>query len=250
MKLFDLSGRSALVTGSTKGIGRGIADALTACGAKVLFNARKPTDDLPDGAPFLAADLLQPQAPQDLVARAFETAPETDILVCNAGSFFDVPFLEMDTERYDNTMNLNVRAPYFLVQAFARQLAERQRSGAVVIVGSTNGYAAEFKSTAYDTSKGALVMMVKTLALNLAQQRIRVNGLAPGLIKTPLTGWIETNHAQREHYEKTIPLGRIGDIEDCGGAAAFLVSGAAAYVTGHVLVVDGGITAGQISAAD
>jgi NAD(P)-dependent dehydrogenase (short-subunit alcohol dehydrogenase family) len=247
MNLFDLTSHTALVTGSTKGIGRGIADALIACGAKVLFNARKPTDDLPQGATFLQADLLQKNAPQQLIAQAFEAAPETDILVCNAGSFFDAPFLEMDATRYDNTMNLNVRAPYFLVQAFARHLVQQNRQGSVVIVGSTNGYLAEYDSTAYDTSKGALVMMVKTLSLNLGKSGIRVNGLAPGLIKTPLTGWIETNHEQREHYEKTIPLGRIGEMEDCGGAAAFLVSGAASYVTGHVLVVDGGITAGQIS---
>jgi NAD(P)-dependent dehydrogenase (short-subunit alcohol dehydrogenase family) len=249
MNLFNLTNRTALVTGSTKGIGRGIADALIDCGAKVLFNARKPTDDLPADATFLLADLSEEGAAQKLVTLAFEAAPEMDILVCNAGSFFDATFLEMDAARYDKTMNLNVRAPYFLVQAFARELVKRNRHGSVVIVSSTNGYLAEYDSTAYDTSKGALVMMVKTLSLNLARNGIRVNGMAPGLIKTPLTGWIETNDAQREHYEKTIPLGRIGKIEDCGGAVAFLVSDAAAYITGHTLVVDGGITAGQISEA-
>jgi NAD(P)-dependent dehydrogenase (short-subunit alcohol dehydrogenase family) len=249
MNLFNLTSRTVLVTGSTKGIGRGIANALIDCGAKVLFNARKPTDDLPVDATFLPADLLEDGAAQKLIAQAFEIAPETDILVCNAGSFFDTSFLEMDAARYDKTMNLNVRAPYFLVQAFARELVAKNRTGSVVIVGSTNGYAAEYDSTAYDTSKGALVMMVKTLSLNLARKGIRVNGMAPGLIKTPLTSWIETRDKEREHYEKTIPLGRIGEIEDCGGAVAFLVSDAAAYVTGHILVVDGGITAGQISEA-
>lgn len=249
MNLINLSNHTALVTGSTKGIGRGIATALIDCGAKVLFNARKATDDLPASATFLAADLSEDDAAQKLIAQAFDAAPEMDILVCNAGSFFDVPFLQLDIACFDDTMNLNVRAPYFLVQAFAQELVKRNRKGSVVIVSSTNGYLAEYNSTAYDTSKGALVMMVKTLSLNLARKGIRVNGMAPGLIKTPLTGWIETNDAQREHYEKTIPLGRIGEIEDCGGAVAFLVSDAAAYVTGHTLVVDGGIIAGQISEA-
>lgn len=247
MNIFNLTHHTALVTGSTKGVGRGIADALIDCGAKVLFNARKPTDDLPADATFLQADLLEDGAAQKLISQAFETAPDMDILVCNAGSFFDAPFLEMDTNRYDNCMNLNVRAPYFLVQAFAQELVKRNRKGSVVIVSSTNGYLAEYDSTAYDTSKGALVMMVKTLSLNLARNGIRVNGMAPGLIKTPLTGWIAENDEKREHYEKTIPLGRIGEIEDCGGAVAFLVSDAAAYVTGHTIVVDGGITTGQIS---
>ncbi|MEO6906559.1 MAG: SDR family oxidoreductase [Abditibacteriaceae bacterium] len=248
MNLINLSNHTALVTGSTKGIGRGIATALIDCGAKVLFNARKATDDLPASATFLAADLSEDDAAQKLIAQAFDAAPEMDILVCNAGSFFDVPFLQLDIACFDDTMNLNVRAPYFLVQAFAQELVKRNRKGSVVIVSSTNGYLAEYNSTAYDTSKGALVMMVKTLSLNLARKGIRVNGMAPGLIKTPLTGWIETNDAQREHYEKTIPLGRIGEIEDCGGAVAFLVSDAASYVTGHTIVVDGGITTAQITA--
>lgn len=247
MNSFNLTNRTALVTGSTKGIGHGIANALIDCGAKVLFNARKPTDDLPADAIFLPADLSEEGAAQKLIAQAFEAAPEMDILVCNAGSFFDAAFLEMDAARYDKTLNLNVRAPYFLVQAFAQELVKRNRKGSVVIVSSTNGYLAEYDSTAYDISKGALVMMVKTLSLNLARNGIRVNGMAPGLIKTPLTGWIAEKDEKREHYEKTIPLGRIGEIEDCGGAVAFLVSDAASYVTGHTIVVDGGITAGQIS---
>jgi NAD(P)-dependent dehydrogenase (short-subunit alcohol dehydrogenase family) len=116
-----------------------------------------------------------------------------------------------------------------------------------VIVGSTNGFQAEYDSSAYDTSKGALVMMTKSLALDLAKYSIRVNCLAPGLIRTPLTErWLDDNHAARAHYEKNIPLGRIGAIEDCGAATAFLTSEAASFITGHVLVVDGGLTLSQI----
>ena len=144
-------------------------------------------------------------------------------------------------------MNLNVRAAYFLVQAFARELVARQRPGAVVIVSSTNGFQSEEESTAYDTSKGALVMMTRTLAQALAPHGIRVNGLAPGLIRTPLTiPWIDTQHEKRRHYEKKILLGRVGEAEDCAGTAVFLLSPASAYITGQVLVVDGGLTVGQI----
>jgi NAD(P)-dependent dehydrogenase (short-subunit alcohol dehydrogenase family) len=247
MKRFDLSGRTAVVTGSTKGIGRGIADAMIECNAKVLFHGRSRPEDLPQEHSVLQADLLQADAPQQLMNEAFAAAPELDILVCNAGSFFDVDVLEMTRENLENTLDLNVRAPYLLVQAFAQRLAKEKRGGAVVIVGSTNGFHAEYDSTAYDTSKGALVMMTKSMALNLAKYDIRVNCLAPGLIRTPLTErWLDTDHAARAHYEKNTPLGRIGNIEDCGAATAFLVSDAAAYITGHVLVVDGGLTLSQI----
>jgi len=247
MKRFDLAGRAALVTGSTRGIGRGIADALLESNAKVLFHGRTPPPDLPADAPLLKADLAQPGAARELMDAAFEAAPELDILVCNAGSFFDAPFLEMTEERYDQTLDLNVRAPYFLIQAFAQKLAAEKRSGSVVIIGSTNGFQAEYDSTAYDTSKGALVMLTKSLALSLGEYDIRVNCVAPGLIRTPLTErWIDTNHAQREHYERNTPMGRIGNLEDCAGATAFLVSEAASYITGHILVVDGGLTLSQI----
>jgi NAD(P)-dependent dehydrogenase (short-subunit alcohol dehydrogenase family) len=243
MKKFDLSNRTALVTGSTKGIGRGIAEAMQECNARVLFHGRERPADLPATAACLLADLIQPEAPQQLIDDAFAAAPELDILVCNAGSFFDVPFLEMTREKFEQTQNLNVRAPYFLVQAFARKLVEAKRSGAIVIVGSTNGFQAEHDSSAYDTSKGALVMMTKSLALDLAAHSIRVNSLAPGLIYTPLTArWLDSDHAARAHVEKNTPLGRIGAIEDCGAATAFLVSDAAAFITGQSLIVDGGLT--------
>lgn len=247
MKQFDLTGRTALVTGSTRGIGRGIADALLECNAQVLFHGRTPPPDLPENSILLRADLAQKDAPQELIDAAFEAAPELDTLVCNAGSFFDGPFLEMDQERYDKTLDLNVRSPYFLALAFARKLVEQKRSGTIIFVGSTNGFQAELNSTAYDVSKGALVMMTKSLALSLAPHDIRVNCLAPGLIRTPLTSWIDDDKEKREHYEKNIPLSRIGDLDDCGGATAFLASEAAKYITGHVLVVDGGITLSQLN---
>ncbi len=249
MKAFSLAGSAALVTGSSKGIGHAIALGLHQAGAEVVFhgNRDQPTD-LPAGSTFVRGDLLGETAGASLVAEAFKQKPGLDLLVCNAGSFFDAPFLEMDLARWDKTMNLNVRAAYFLVQAFARELVARKRPGAVVIVSSTNGFQSEDESTAYDTSKGALVMMTRTLAEALAPHQIRVNGMAPGLILTPLTSWLakDGNSAKRAHYEKKILLGRIGEADECAGPTAFLLSPAARYMTGQVLVVDGGLTVGQI----
>ena len=248
MNAFSLAPSAVLVTGSSKGIGHAIALGAHAAGAEVVFhgNTSRPTD-LPPGSACVTGDLLGADAPKALIAAALAAKPNLNLLVCNAGSFFDVPFLEMEPAQWEKTMNLNVRAAYFLVQAFARELAARRRGGAVVIVSSTNGFQSEDESTAYDTSKGALVMMTRTLAQALAPLGIRVNGMAPGLIRTPLTApWIDTQHEKRRHYEKKIFQARIGVPEDCAGPTVFLLSPAAAYVTGQVLIVDGGLTVGQI----
>lgn len=247
MNIFDLTGRTALVTGSSRGIGRGIADAMAEGGARVLFHGRTPPADLPDGATFLNVELDGEDAPRVLAEKAFAAAPELSVLVCNAGSFFDIDFLEMTAREWDATMHLNVRAPYFLIQTFAKKLIAKKRAGSIVIIGSTNGFRAEYDSSAYDVSKGALVMMTRTLALTLAAHNIRVNCVAPGLIRTPLTeSWIDENHAMRAHYEKNTPLGRIGNLQDCAGAAVFLASDASSYITGQVLIADGGLTLPQI----
>ena len=247
MNPFSLAGRTVLVTGSSQGIGHAIALGAHEAGARVIFHGKdSPPASLPFGAHFLREDLLDPDGAGRLVRTAFGRDAGLDLLVCNAGSFFDVPFLELGPATWERTFNLNARSHYFLIQAFARELAVRRRSGAVVTVCSTNGFQPEEDSTAYDTSKGALVMMTRTLAQALAPHRIRVNGIAPGLIRTPLNAWMDTQPAKVRHYEDKILQRRIGTPEDCAGAAVFLLSTASAYITGQVLVVDGGLSVGQI----
>jgi NAD(P)-dependent dehydrogenase (short-subunit alcohol dehydrogenase family) len=244
---FSLANHAALVTGSSQGIGQAIADAIRDAGAQVVLHGKDAfSGTLPAGAHYFAADLLQLGAVEKLVHDAFAAVPNLDRLVCNAGSFFDEPFLSLTPATWEKTINLNVRANYFLIQAFARELVARKRPGAVVTVCSTNGFQPEDDSTAYDTSKGALVMMTRTLAQALAPQKIRVNGMAPGLIRTPLNSWMNTQPDKVRHYEKKIVQGRIGTPEDCAGAVVFLLSEAARYVTGQIVVVDGGLTLGQI----
>jgi NAD(P)-dependent dehydrogenase (short-subunit alcohol dehydrogenase family) len=242
----SLAGRTALVTGSSSGIGLGIARAFQAAGARVLFHSHEPAP-LED---CLVADLGPPGAAAALIESAFDRAPGLDLLVSNAGSFFDRPFLEMTPELWERTMALNLRSGYFAIQAFARRLVRERRRGAVLVTASTNGFLAEPDSSAYDISKGALVMLTRTLALALAPHGIRVNAIAPGLIETPLSeAWLRSRAGVREQTERRIPLRRLGTPEDCAGAAVFLCSDAAAYLTGEVVVVDGGLTLQQAGTA-
>jgi NAD(P)-dependent dehydrogenase (short-subunit alcohol dehydrogenase family) len=244
-----LSSRAALVTGSSSGIGLAVAEALEAAGARVVYHAHEPRPATwPADRAFVQADLIPADGARRLVEAAFALEPGLDLLVSNAGSFFDVPFLSMTLERWEKTISLNLRAGYFLIQAFAERLVREKRGGAVVVVASTNGLQAEPDSSAYDISKGGVVMLTRTLALALAEHDIRVNAIAPGLIQTPLSGALLASRPGLEaHYCKSIPMKRIGTPSDCAGAVVYLASEAAAYITGQVLAIDGGLTSQQLS---
>lgn len=245
---FSLRGNTALITGSSSGIGRAVANAIEAAGAQVIrhgIEAEPPEADA--GKPYISENLLSEDGPEKLIETCFAQSPGLDLLVCNAGDCLNAPFLEMTRDRWDRTIDLNLKANYFAAQAFARKLNAENRSGAIVITGSVNGFQAELNSSAYDISKGGCTMMVKGLAMELADQNIRVNGIAPGLIFTPKTrpGFARNPHKQ-SHYENKTFLGRIGEPEDCAGAVVFLLSRAASYITGEMIVIDGGLTVGQI----
>lgn len=245
MKAFSLEGHAALVTGSSQGIGAAIAQGLEDCGAAVVRHGLQVE---PSCVSYLPCDLSIPSAPTALIDSAFSLQPALDTLICNAGSFFDTPFLEMTAAEWEKTISLNLRATFFLAQSFAKKRIALGGGGSIVIVSSTNGFQAEADSVAYDTSKGGLVMMIRSLAVSLAPHGIRVNGIAPGLIRTPLTGtWMESRADDLlKHYEKKILLGKVGQPSDCAGAVAFLCSPAASYITGEIITIDGGLTTTQI----
>ncbi len=247
---FSLDGHAALVTGSSQGIGLAAGQALRDAGARVVFHGLQTRpDSIPAECGYVQADLLQADAAERLVTEAFGILPSLDFLVCNAGSFFDLPALDMTRDRWQRTLELNVTSTFFVAQAFAKRLVADKRGGAMVITSSTNGFQAEADSCAYDASKGALVMLTRSLAVSLADHGIRVNGIAPGLIRTPLTStWMETrNRDLLDHYEKKILLRRVGRPEDVAGAVVFLCSEASSYVTGEAFVIDGGGLAGGVA---
>lgn len=256
--MIDLKGHAALVTGSSKGVGRAIVEAFAAAGADVVIHGRQTSREAEEvlercrgmgvKADFVGGDLSR--ATEPVVTEVFEAAvavrPEVDILVNNAGQYFDVPFEEMTVDRFERTMQLNVMSGYFLTQRFARRWIEGGVAGRVLFVGSINGRLAEPVSTAYDISKGAVEMMVKSLMVALAPKGIRVNGLAPGVVLTPQTQWVlDETSGKGDWVRRHTPNGSIPDASVCGPAAVYLVSDAAAHVHGHMLMVDGGMSAWQ-----
>lgn len=255
--MINLKGHGALVTGGSKGIGKAIALALAQAGANVVITSRHAKEAMNTlrqlrrksvKAEYIQSDLSVLENTRRVVTEAFQFFPKLDILVNNAGTFCDKDFLENTPAEWDRLVNLNLRGMYFTSQTFARRLIAMKRPGKIIMVGSTNSFVAEENSTIYDTTKGGIAMMVKSLAVTLAKHRIHVNGIAPGLIYTPLTAYLQNPKFKliRQNYERTIPLGRIGRPEDCGGAVVFLASGLADYVTGQFIVIDGGLISTQI----
>ncbi|TWU26953.1 Gluconate 5-dehydrogenase [Novipirellula galeiformis] len=254
---FRLTGRRALVTGGTQGVGAAMAKAIAAAGGDVLIlgrdedaPAKQTLNELRElgvQAELLTADLsLAPhEYLADLMSEIDRTMPGIDLLVNNAGTFIDTSFLEMTYERYRTTIDLNVTAGYFLTQAFARRWIEANVAGRVLFTGSINGMLAEPDHSAYDTSKGAVAAMVRSLCVALAPHRIRVNSVAPGLVRTPLTDIVNQDNRLESWMRLHTPNGQVPEAEACGGAAVFLLSDAAEHVQGQTLLVDGGMSVWQ-----
>jgi NAD(P)-dependent dehydrogenase (short-subunit alcohol dehydrogenase family) len=252
-----LQGRHAFVTGSTQGVGLEIAAALHAAGAGVVLHGlrsdaaallaaeRCGSVDCP--APLVCCDLADPmpEGPLQAAAAALHQNPQIDLLVCNAGTFIDQPFLEMSLEVFDRTMKLNVYSQFVLIQYFARHWAACGVRGRVLVTGSINGRLSEQTHVAYDASKGAIDAMVRSLCVSLAPLGIRVNGMAPGLFRTPLTEPALRDIRFRRWMELHTPNGVVPGPEVCGGTAVFLLSDAAEHIHGQMLLVDGGMSIWQ-----
>jgi NAD(P)-dependent dehydrogenase (short-subunit alcohol dehydrogenase family) len=255
--MIDLKGHSALVTGSTKGVGRSIVEAFAAAGANVIVHGRSRDANAEEvltncrksgaRAEFITGDLMADTIPtvDRLFADALAASSGIDILVNNAGTYIDKPFLEMDGETYDRTMRLNVAAPYFLTQRFARHWIANKVAGRVLMIGSINGRLAEPTHSCYDTSKGAIDAMVRSLCVSLAPHGIRVNGLAPGLVRTPLTSIIDHDDRFRRWMQLHTPNGQVPHSDVCGSGAVYLCSDDAWHVHGQMLLVDGGMSSWQ-----
>jgi gluconate 5-dehydrogenase len=256
-ELFDLSGRIALVTGSTRGIGRWIAEGLAEAGADVVVSARKPADCEAVASEIAQrtgrralpcpCDVRDPEAIDALVARTTRELGPLDVLVNNAGIVWAANTFDYPLEGWDKVFGVNVRGLFYLSQQVARQLRDRGAPGSLINVSSINAWLGAREEhqpiVAYNASKGAVEGLTRDLATKLAPFGIRVNSLAPGSFDTDMVPAIKQDPDVFAGYLTTIPLGRLGGADDVKGAAVFLASDASRYMTGQTLVVDGGCAA-------
>lgn len=254
-QLFDLAGRTALVTGGSRGLGLQIAAGLGEMGSRVIVSARKAEEltaacaELKSQgitADWIAADSADPADVERLAREARTRLGEVDILVNNAGASWGAPAEEHPLEAWDKVMNLNVRGVFLLTQAIGRASMIPRRRGRVINIASIAGLFGNppgmMATIAYNTSKGALVNFTRALATEWGKHGITVNALAPGFFPSKMTkGIIE--HLGEETLARFAPLNRIGDDEDLKGAALLFASDAGKHITGQVLAVDGGASA-------
>jgi NAD(P)-dependent dehydrogenase (short-subunit alcohol dehydrogenase family) len=243
-----LDGRRALVTGAGRGLGLACAAALAEAGAHVTLAARTGSEVEGAAAAIRARGQQATAVAHDVtdleaVTRFVEAAETQDILVNNAGTNRPGPMAAATVADFDLVMGLNLRATYFLSQAFVKRLLAENRPGAVINMSSQMGLVGASNRTIYCASKHAIEGLTKAMAVELAPAGIRVNSICPTFIETPMTRPFFENAAFREATLARIKLGRIGSVEDVMGAVVYLASDAASLVTGSAIVVDGGWTA-------
>lgn len=247
----NLSGKVALVTGGTRGIGRGVARALAAAGAKVVITGRNESaaheviaeiEAANGNAAFVAANFFDDQAVDSVVGEALAAFGGLDILVNNAGIDADAPALNYDLADWRRVLRFNLEVPFRLCQQAAHHFIAHG-GGSIINIASVLGYVAVPEGISYVAAKHGLLGMTKNLAIEWGRLGVRVNAIAPGLIQTDMTTYVWKADAGAAYVDQRIPLGRIGQPQDIGGIAVFLASDAADFIHGHTVVADGGFLA-------
>jgi NAD(P)-dependent dehydrogenase (short-subunit alcohol dehydrogenase family) len=247
--LFSVSGRVALVTGASAGIGRMIATGLAAAGARVYICARgagkvaRAASDIEGDVIGLAADLSTLDGIATLVSEIVAGEPALHILVNNAGTLTDAPIDTFSEADWDDVIDLNLKSPFFLIQKLLPLLragASAERPSSIINIGSVGALKIGPREVySYQASKGALHWLTKSVAKKLAPENITVNAIAPGFFESDMT--VITSDDMRKMVESMVPRRRTGTPEDVAGAAIYLASRAGAYVTGSVIPVEGGL---------
>ena len=251
MNAFRVDGKVAIVTGSSRGIGRSIAEHLAAYGAKVVISSRKqgPCEEVAQAirasggeAIAVPASIAEKVQLEHLVAQTRNQFGQIDILVCNAASNpYYGPMSALPDEAFQKILQNNIVANHWLANLVLPEMAQR-RDGVVIIVSSIGGLKGSATLGAYCVSKAADMQLARNLAVEWGKHNIRVNCIAPGLVKTDFARALWENPELLARTEAITPLGRIGEPADIGGIAVFLASRAGAFITGQTIVADGGVT--------
>jgi len=253
MKLFDLTGKVAIVTGSSRGIGKASAEALADHGARVVISSRKQDacDEVAAAinakhgegtAIAVAASISDKAALQTLVDETRRAFGRIDILVCNAASNpYYGPLAGIEDDQFRKILDNNIISNHWLIQMTAPEMRER-KDGAIIIVSSIGGLRGSPLIGAYNVSKAADFQLARNYAVEYGPDNVRVNCIAPGLIKTDFARALWEDPAAEKRVNQGTPLRRLGDPEDIAGAVVYLASPAGRYMTGQAMVVDGGVT--------
>lgn len=248
--LFDLSGKVAVVTGASRGLGRAMAEGLAQAGADIVITdvldtaeAVKAIEKIGRKALGLKVDISKKSDVEMMVKKTVEMFGKIDILINNAGIFKTAPAESMSEEDWDKVIAVNLKGTFLCAQAAGQQMI-KQKSGNIINVASIAGLMAFTGSAEYNASKAGVILMTKTMAMEWGKKGIRVNAICPGLFHTDMTKDFDKDKAFMESIRQKVPLGRGGDPKELAGAAVYLASEASSYMTGHALVVDGGWTAG------
>lgn len=254
-QLFDLTGKTALITGGSRGLGLQMAEALAEQGAKIVLSSRKQAD-LDDAvahlkargfeATAIAADLSDANSIKPLVDETLARLGHIDILINNAGATWGAPAEDHPLDAWDKVMNLNIRSIFLVSQEVGKRSMIRRKYGRIINIASIAGLAGNppgtMQTIAYNTSKAAVINFTRTLAGEWGRYGITVNAIAPGFFPSKMTAGILL-HIGEEKLAKGSPLQRIGDDEDLKGAALLFASDAGKHITGQTLAVDGGVSA-------
>lgn len=261
-QLLSLKGKKAIVTGGAHGIGEAIAERLAEAGADVLVADIAPNSEIEDSIErlkglnggrieYIKTDISKPGGYQDIVNRALSLFGDVDILVNNAGIFKYMTADSMTEEMFDRTIGINLKALIFLSKEVVNVMQDKGHGGCIINISSVDGMKPTGNLAHYDASKGGVNMYTKALAKEVGKFGIRVNAIAPGGVQTPgITQMsdhtpspeeMEAIHAQMGQFIQSLPLQRLGDPEEIANLALFLASDASSYMTGSIVVADGGL---------
>lgn len=257
-----LGGKIAIVTGAARGIGRATARRLALSGAHVLLADRdleplrqtaeslvsetenKQTGETRGDIAHAACDVTNAEAVQAVVQEAINRWGRLDIFVANAGIADAKPFLDLDEASWHRVLGVNLTGTFLSIREAARTMVALGNGGTIVVTASTNAFFVETNLAHYNTSKGGVIALVRSAALDLAPHKIRVNAVEPGVVNTRLAEFVTSDPHESADYLRRIPLDRFAEPDDVADAVLFLASDRASYITGQALVLDGGLTLG------